>query len=374
MSREHLDFPPPAQGLVGSSPRERGTLAQSDRQRKRDRFIPARAGNAQRPIGKDSPDPVHPRASGERDAGHHLAGRARGSSPRERGTRNRATGNGQVPRFIPARAGNAGLVRKSHRLAPVHPRASGERKSRPECVKSSAGSSPRERGTQLEHLADLALFRFIPARAGNASAAPTRRSRTTVHPRASGERRSSPGRLRLAGRFIPARAGNAHLNGGPYCGAAGSSPRERGTPAARRCAAPGLRFIPARAGNAARRRSSHSSRPVHPRASGERSRISSTSRPMRGSSPRERGTRPGAHDRGAGRRFIPARAGNAVLSFAGSAWASVHPRASGERAESDDYGPAHPGSSPRERGTHLAKLAQVFAFRFIPARAGNASH
>ena len=79
----------------------------------------------------------------------------------------------------------------------------------------------------------------------------------------------------------------------PAFGMSGSSPRERGTLCRRPLGIPRIRFIPARAGNAWGGQGDDGRSPVHPRASGERpySRVHSTA--AAGSSPRERGTRPG---------------------------------------------------------------------------------
>ena len=70
-----------------------------------------------------------------------------------------------------------------------------------------------------------------------------------------------------------------------------------------------------------------------------------------GSSPRGRGTLRQPHDNRPGRRFIPARAGNASGCTPKNPAASVHPRAGGERT-SFLYGTdPTTGSSPRGRGT-----------------------
>ena len=70
-----------------------------------------------------------------------------------------------------------------------------------------------------------------------------------------------------------------------------------------------------------------------------------------GSSPRERGTHLAPHRSRVADRFIPARAGNTPAS--------------------GDSDPLVVGSSPRERGTLLLQKRNRRRFRFIPARAGN---
>ena len=139
------------------------------------------------------------------------------------------------------------------------------------------GSSPRVRGThsRTANAPRGSIGRFIPARAGNSHKSP----RSTLHPRACGEP-------------VIART------------EIGSSPRVRGTPD-QSCSivVAEFRFIPARAGNSGSLRliERWGHQPVHPRACGEllvqlRSYcwFSTASAIIR--------------------RFIPARAGNSLLS------------------------------------------------------------
>ena len=193
-------------------------------------------------------------------------------------------------RFIPAPAGNACAGQVGPQLPSVHPRACGER-DRP-CLDEpgEVGSSPRLRGTLCVPSSRNAVWRFIPAPAGNATLAPARRRWRTVHPRACGERVT------------------ADLTMLPVIG---SSPRLRGTP---RCCCGARwrdRFIPAPAGNASGGCRGSGCQSVHPRACGERSSEASTMRTEAGSSPRLRGTPRNCCDSVARRRFIPAPAGNA---------------------------------------------------------------
>ena len=422
-----------ADGVVGSSPRGRGTQLNVRRFRLLARFIPARAGNAVAAAAGRSSRTVHPRAGGERFAPIQIASAQTGSSPRGRGTQLDAVRRDEGLRFIPARAGNAPACSASGPSASVHPRAGGERLSARPSLTSAlgfiparagnaapdpaacpippvhpraggersrwsntsgppAGSSPRGRGTRARRRRRPRPRRFIPARAGNATAwagtttrspvHPARAgnagrrwadaSRSAVHPRAGGERRvtngpvvSAPGSSRAGGeRRASWSIGRCRT---------GSSPRGRGTLTILVEDGPVPRFIPARAGNAGTRPVRACSRPVHPRAGGERV-GGFILQPQRiGSSPRGRGTlRQQAGDFEA-QRFIPARAGNAC-GRAPRRWAvTVHPRAGGERSSSPPKASAAPGSSPRGRGTRTAALMKWSIRRFIPARAGNAS-
>ena len=193
----------------GSSPRTRGTLAAHIGQLGDARFIPADAGNTSRSLLGKYLSSVHPRGRGE-----HLSIRPRrlpafGSSPRTRGTRQSSRPCRRTGRFIPADAGNTapGLGRQAPQA--VHPRGRGEHalpRSRPH---SSAGSSPRTRGTLGERHSRDASRRFIPADAGNTRARPADDAALPVHPRGRGEH---PIIMMLQGI------------------ASGSSPRTRGTP------------------------------------------------------------------------------------------------------------------------------------------------
>ncbi len=172
----------------GSSPRVRGTQVLACDRPIRPRFIPARAGNATVGPAPTLRLSVHPRACGERAPLVKSLSRCSGSSPRVRGTRSRTGASARDDRFIPARAGNACLGMPRQAAPTVHPRACGERGMNWQHCARIAGSSPRVRGTLWEETAEFAVLRFIPARAGNASAARIRPPSTAVHPRACGER------------------------------------------------------------------------------------------------------------------------------------------------------------------------------------------
>jgi hypothetical protein len=132
---------------TGSSPRVRGTLSWRLTHRDRARFIPARAGNAHQQPQERVACAVHPRACGERSKSLPATTVPGGSSPRVRGTLDASSSHDLRDRFIPARAGNAlGPDRGRDRTA-VHPRACGERLAWAAAVTAGSGSSPRVRGT-----------------------------------------------------------------------------------------------------------------------------------------------------------------------------------------------------------------------------------
>ena len=273
----------------GSSPRKRGTvdyLSHPDGYR---RFIPAQAGNRARPCRRSGHETVHPRASGEQTAGQGSRSHRRGSSPRKRGTDALALEQVRRERFIPAQAGNSARMAIPFSQPSVHPRASGEQGEARACPSRRAGSSPRKRGTDFVNIKIGSFPRFIPAQAGNRPSPPSKRPWLAVHPRASGEQVASARSLSVTGgssprkrgtepllklqkldrRFIPAQAGNRELKvafcdllpvhpraSGEQSGnehveflEVGSSPRKRGTVVRVRFPERRVRFIPAQAGN-----------------------------------------------------------------------------------------------------------------------------
>ena len=194
----------------GSSPRVRGTPGPFRRVLREQRFIPACAGNSW--ISRTT------------------APRPSGSSPRVRGTPDPAGFLAHLQRFIPACAGNSHPRLGGRRTLAVHPRVCGELSSAARNRFSPAGSSPRVRGTLWFKRHQMSFWRFIPACAGNSTAANVRRWRPPVHPRVCGE-------------LSAARS--------PPMASAGSSPRVRGTPPQLVGHAAQRRFIPACAGNSA---------------------------------------------------------------------------------------------------------------------------
>ena len=134
--------------IAGSSPRGRGTPTRAVFRSSLRRFIPARAGNAGSRPARSAARTVHPRAGGERVAGPAQPVHPAGSSPRGRGTQRQRRLNRPLDRFIPARAGNADAQYIRVQSHPVHPRAGGERRDDHRFGTAEGGSSPRGRGTR----------------------------------------------------------------------------------------------------------------------------------------------------------------------------------------------------------------------------------
>ena len=152
----------------------------------------------------------------------------------------------------------------------------------------------------------------------------------------------------------------------------GSSPHTRGTLRGGDRMRGHTRFIPAYAGNAQSPGRTIEGLPVHPRIRRERIVASARNLKPNGSSPHTRGTPRQPAARGRETRFIPAYAGNATRSSLSPLNISVHPRIRGERPSTSSLGSRNAGSSPHARGTLFFIHFRLFAFRFIPACAGNA--
>ena len=90
----------------GSSPRARGTPVFEQRLDSLDRIIPACAGNTRRRHGPRTPQTDHPRVRGEHSLKLCHVCPSGGSSPRARGTPCGGADQGRRDRIIPACAGN----------------------------------------------------------------------------------------------------------------------------------------------------------------------------------------------------------------------------------------------------------------------------
>ncbi len=235
-------------GGAGSSPRGRGTQSRAGQARTRRRFIPAWAGNTIAVITAIAGLAVHPRVGGEHPDARLGATPDVGSSPRGRGTRDRAGKSAVARRFIPAWAGNTPGRPRRHGPAAVHPRVGGEHILFALLNRLETGSSPRGRGTHPRSLGCEPAGRFIPAWAGNTDTASQRGPCVAVHPRVGGEHDAKDS---------------------PSSSVLGSSPRGRGTLRGSGCDCFRGRFIPAWAGNTRASFPARQPYPVHPRVGGE---------------------------------------------------------------------------------------------------------
>ena len=289
VSGEHNGNPSAVTFVSGSSPRMRGTPADIAGSDHKTGIIPAYAGNTRLPNRMPGPRRDHPRVCGEHSVRISPLPMCTGSSPRMRGTLLFDFDGLLVWGIIPAYAGNtvAAPVRPGHWWD--HPRVCGEHHSSSMFLLESSGSSPRMRGTPFALCRRNEHAGIIPAYAGNTTTTSASSLLCRDHPRVCGEHRlvvdflqfgegSSP---RMRGThlqhglhvehvgIIPAYAGNTwratptrtpHWDHPRVCGEhdlrsrthdmdTGSSPRMRGTPLTWVIGAVSTGIIPAYAGN-----------------------------------------------------------------------------------------------------------------------------
>ncbi len=151
----------------GSSPHARGTLLGNSLGCGLSRFIPACAGNTNRHNRFCSWPSVHPRMRGEHVVRVQIERHRNGSSPHARGTRPADPVSRDERRFIPACAGNTHPTMNATVMSTVHPRMRGEHTLACSLAAHSVGSSPHARGTLPRARICAAIRRFIPACAGN---------------------------------------------------------------------------------------------------------------------------------------------------------------------------------------------------------------
>ena len=164
---EHCAAPPPWPISLGSSPRVRGTPHICNSGVIWRGIIPACAGNtlpspAWRASARD-----HPRVCGEHVIRSAMNIMSMGSSPRVRGTLDKANHIAAALGIIPACAGNTKIFCASFPYRP--------------------GSSPRVRGTPISPLDIAKPYGIIPACAGNTTSSPSTRLCGRDHPRVCGE-------------------------------------------------------------------------------------------------------------------------------------------------------------------------------------------
>ena len=175
------------------------------------------------------------------------------------------------------------------------------------------GSSPRVRGTGLSLRSVFPASGIIPACAGNSATCEARCRVVRDHPRVCGEQL--------------------------YCvltlmNCLGSSPRVRGTAFSDCFLINRAGIIPACAGNSLAFRLLKCLYKDHPRVCGEQRFMMKAGQPVKGSSPRVRGTVDNLRYFKAHRRIIPACAGNRWHRVRSSYLERDHPRVCGEQAPS----------------------------------------
>ncbi len=151
----------------------------------------------------------------------------------------------------------------------------------------------------------------------------------------------------------------------------GLSPLPRGTRFAGRYHRAGKRFIPAGAGNSFSISSASAWIAVYPRWHGELNGTRLLVNRPHGLSPLARGTLAIHTGLRHGERFIPAGAGNSITGTAMLLPIAVYPRWRGELPVARVVTHRQAGLSPLARGTHHRQHRWIYQTRFIPAGAGN---
>ena len=256
-------------GVLGSSPRMRGTHSRCRRAANVTGIIPAYAGNTMMTPRLTTATWDHPRVCGEHDPLVPSVCDVLGSSPRMRGTLGRRVVGLCLVGIIPAYAGNTTARNASTKAKRDHPRVCGEHSRRGSAGLSFGGSSPRMRGTPFVVIAVTVWRGIIPAYAGNTLPVLPNPFSPRDHPRVCGEH----------GEIDVCMAGNM-----------GSSPRMRGTRQERVERRGRLGIIPAYAGNTRRESTAAQYPEDHPRVCGEHFHSWFGTVHGLGSSPRMRGT------------------------------------------------------------------------------------
>ena len=150
----------------------------------------------------------------------------------------------------------------------------------------------------------------------------------------------------------------------------GSSPRMRGKRPSPCCGPRPSRIIPAHAGQTVSNSSRTSARSDHPRACGANPALSVMTAAPAGSSPRMRGKLGFGFDSFRQRRIIPAHAGQTSRTPTPTPTVSDHPRACGANAAAGRIRTLRRGSSPRMRGKPHQRVMPPAGRRIIPAHAG----
>ena len=172
---------------AGSSPLSRGILDGDVFRAKKDRIIPALAGNTSCGMDKRPPTQDHPRSRGEYRVFLPHGARPSGSSPLSRGIHAVVSTLSDASRIIPALAGNTVPPARPSSSAADHPRSRGEYGRSTRAWRSTAGSSPLSRGILRRRRRLILVPGIIPALAGNTRHSTTGPQNPRDHPRSRGE-------------------------------------------------------------------------------------------------------------------------------------------------------------------------------------------
>ena len=336
----------------GLSPRVRGNQHRNGLAPERLRSIPACAGEPRALIPAGPGCGVYPRVCGGTARPYMPCPRLKGLSPRVRGNPALLPGHRDPAGSIPACAGEP-RPRWAHAYTGwVYPRVCGGTAVLCRAAHLPNGLSPRVRGNQPESGPRWVLPGSIPACAGEPPAMMRTLGRRAVYPRVCG------GTV-----LVPA----------PAIQAQGLSPRVRGNPAVSGLAAISSRSIPACAGEPSHRTRRRRCCPVYPRVCGGTVTLESRHDTRDGLSPRVRGNLQTAVGAAARNRSIPACAGEPLLRAQAYIPPTVYPRVCGGTPATASSAASPSGLSPRVRGNHRRFRQSRAGRRSIPACAGEPS-
>ena len=192
----------------GSSPLMRGIPTSKLATLNVPRIIPAHAGNTTKFENGKLIMEDHPRSCGEYLDIDDLPVYLQGSSPLMRGILNRETVSQYESRIIPAHAGNTTQRPVDLIIFQDHPRSCGEYQAGAQAVRRIRGSSPLMRGIHIFSAQVDDIYRIIPAHAGNTRCVQSEIHFDTDHPRSCGEYFFTFNSEKNGLRIIPAHAGN----------------------------------------------------------------------------------------------------------------------------------------------------------------------
>ena len=178
--------------IRGLSPRVRGNPPSPKRKRSATGSIPACAGEPQHPEAHPSSSAVYPRVCGGTLPHQRGRGAPPGLSPRVRGNHRHVVLLGDKKRSIPACAGEPARSRCGPCGSRVYPRVCGGTGDLDIEGGPVEGLSPRVRGNHPHANYGHALYRSIPACAGEPVASAVQYGMDAVYPRVCGGTRRLP--------------------------------------------------------------------------------------------------------------------------------------------------------------------------------------
>ncbi len=322
---------PVGRALSGRSPRVRGSRVHVRAGSCLERSIPACAGEPRNPRRYLRLDQVDPRVCGGALCTMMASGHRQGRSPRVRGSLvQRARIRDRIG-SIPACAGEPPRRCRRAAAAQVDPRVCGGAIRHAGLTNDPAGRSPRVRGSRRCRSGGFSPSRSIPACAGEPAGPDRGAGIWQVDPRVCGG--ASVTRCRLS----PLGGRSPRVRGSPdtlviVVDRVGSIPACAGEPIATPRPAPGWR--------------------VDPRVCGGAVRCACSRSPLRGRSPRVRGSLADGGQQAANDGSIPACAGEPMVRRCVPRSTGVDPRVCGGACGRMYCGWRSLGRSPRVRGSH----------------------